>query len=81
MNHPRLWLYIGIGAMPEIQSWLTNTYDTSTRGVLILASKIALAALINTRAYLDSGGKTADKPATDSVKPTVSADGTPAPKV
>jgi hypothetical protein len=36
--------------------WLTLTFDTSPRGILILIFKTLLTTAITWRAYIDSGG-------------------------
>lgn len=64
-----LFLYIAIGAIPELIKWLTLTYDTSLRGVLILAFTTALTTAITWRAYIDNGGNPPPpKPAAPVVK-------------
>lgn len=56
-SHIRLWLYIVIGTLPAMVEWLTLTFDTSTRGILILVAKTVLSAAITARAYIDTGGR------------------------
>ena len=52
----RLFLYVSIGTLPAIVEWLTLTFDTSPRGILILLFKTLLTTAITWRAYIDSGG-------------------------
>jgi hypothetical protein len=52
----RLFLYIAINTIPAIVKWLTLTFDTSPRGLAILAFETLLTALTTWRAYMDSGG-------------------------
>lgn len=54
----RLFLYILIGTLPEIINWLTLTFDTSPRGIAILAATVTLTAAITWRSYIDGTGKT-----------------------
>ena len=58
----RLFLYIVIGTLPAIVEWLTLTFDTSARGILILLTKTILTAAITWRAYIDSGGNPQEPP-------------------
>ena len=53
----RLTLYILIGTLPELSTWLTLTFDWTPRGIAILTCKILLASAINYRAFIDSNGK------------------------
>jgi hypothetical protein len=55
-SHLRLWLYIAANTLPTITEWITNTFDLTPRGLLILTCKTLLTMVITTRAYLDSGG-------------------------
>ena len=52
----RLFLYVTIAVIPVIGEWLTLTYDTSSRGILILLFKALLIAATTWRAYIDNGG-------------------------
>lgn len=54
-SHLRLWLYISIGTLPAVIEWLTLTFDTSIRGILILVTKSVLTAAITAKAYVDPG--------------------------
>lgn len=64
-SHLRLWLYIFIIILPEILQWLTLTFDTSPRGLLILSVKVLLAGATVARSYIDNNGKP------DETKPVV----------
>lgn len=59
----RLFLYIAINTIPAIVKWLTLTFDTSPRGILILLFETVLTALTTWRAYMDSGGLPPKTPA------------------
>ena len=55
----RLFIYIAIAVIPVIGEWLTLTFDTSLRGLLILLFKVLLIAATTWRAYIDTGGNPA----------------------
>lgn len=56
---------MGANCLPAVMEWLTLSFDTSPRGLSMLAVKTLITMCITTRAYLD--GKTTDKVVSESV--------------
>lgn len=72
-SHLRLWLYLGANCLPAVVKWATLSWDTTPRGLTVLALETLATGCITTRAYLD--GKTTDKVVAESI--TTQPKGTP----
>jgi len=72
-SHIRLWLYVGANTLPAVLQWLTLNYDTSPRGLMMLACSWLITFCVTTRAYMD--GKTTDKVISEKIETAPS--GTP----